>query len=228
MAIYYVLCDDDCRHEGMTREQILAAIEQALEQGFVSDPEQAVFSKIKELRANATTQIWLGTEAEFNAIEPAPEVGKALVRIGTDGVLYMCSDDTTLENLEKLENVASKTGDTYSGMHVYEIKGDGDGIKFVREIDGEMHTFTMLLAEDGEAVFVYRSPNGNFGHFSLGEDGMRISKPLAIEEGGTGATSRKAALKNLGIFIGATEEEAEIPENPDEGMIWIKIEAEGA
>ena len=92
MAKFYVLCDDDCRYEGMTKEEILAAIEQALEQGYVSDPDGAVFSKIKELRAGDAVQIWLGTEAEFNAISPAPKYGTSLVRVGADGVLYVCSD----------------------------------------------------------------------------------------------------------------------------------------
>lgn len=98
MAKYYVLCDDDCRYEGMTREEILTAIEQALEQGFVSDPDSAVFSKVKEIRANATAQIWVGTEAQFNALSPAPTVNRSVVRMGADGVLYLCTDDTTLED----------------------------------------------------------------------------------------------------------------------------------
>ena len=92
MAKFYVLCDDDCRYEGMTKEEILAAIEQALEQGYVSDPDGAVFSKIRELRAGDAVRIWLGTEAEFNAISPAPKYGTSLVRVGADGVLYVCSD----------------------------------------------------------------------------------------------------------------------------------------
>lgn len=96
---YYVLCDDDCRYEGMTSEQILAAIEQSLEQGYVSDPDSAVISKIKEIRADGTAQIWLGTEAQFNAISPAPSVGYTFVRIGADGIMYICTDDQTSSTL---------------------------------------------------------------------------------------------------------------------------------
>lgn len=96
---FYVVCKDDCLTEGMSKEQILTAIEQSLEQGYVSNPDSAVFSKIKEIRANGTAQIWIGTEAQFNAISPAPTIGKSVVRIGENDVMYICSDDSTLNDL---------------------------------------------------------------------------------------------------------------------------------
>ena len=112
---YYVICDDDCKYEGMTKEQILSAIEQGLAQGYVSDPDSAVFSKIKEIRANAATQIWVGTETQFNAISPAPAIGKSVVRVGSDGVLYLCSDDSTLDDLSKhLSNKDNPHGVTFN------------------------------------------------------------------------------------------------------------------
>lgn len=104
--VYYVISDDDCKYEGMTKEQILSAIEQGLEQGYVSDPASAVFSKIKEIRASKTAQLWIGTEAQFNALSPAPSIGKSVVRVGTDGVLYLCSDDSTFNDFSA--HVANK------------------------------------------------------------------------------------------------------------------------
>ena len=113
MATFYVLCDDDCRYESMTKEQILSAIQQGLEQGYVSDPENAVFSKIKEVRAGAPAQVWIGTEAEFNAISPAPTVGKSVVRMGADGTMYVCTDDTTLADVYlEMGNIDVNIADT--------------------------------------------------------------------------------------------------------------------
>ena len=103
---YYVRCEDDCLYEGMTKEQILTAIEQAVETGAVSDPDSAVISKIKEIRANGTAQFWIGTEAQFNALSPAPSVGYTFVRIGADGIMYICTDDDTSESL--LTHAANK------------------------------------------------------------------------------------------------------------------------
>lgn len=65
---YYVISDDNCLYDGMTKEQIIAAIQQGLEQGYVSDPDGAVISKIKEMNANGALQMWVGTEAEYNAL----------------------------------------------------------------------------------------------------------------------------------------------------------------
>lgn len=107
MSIFYCVCDDDCRYETMTKEQILTAIQEAVAQGYVSDPDGAVISKIKEIRAGSAAQVWVGNEAQFNAISPAPFVGKSVVRVGENGVLYLCSDDRTLEDLEN--HVSDKT-----------------------------------------------------------------------------------------------------------------------
>lgn len=110
MAKFYVVCDDDCRYEGMTREQILTAIQQAVEKGYVSDPDSAVFSKVKELRTGTSTSLWIGTEAQFNGLNIAPTVAKTVVRVGTDGVLYLCTDDTSIPDVMPVE--AGGTGAT--------------------------------------------------------------------------------------------------------------------
>ena len=119
--IVYAICDDSCKFETMTKEQILTAIQQAVAQGYVSDPDGAVISKIKEVRAGGSTQIWVGTEAEFNAISPAPTVGKSLVRVGADGVLYLCSDDSSLDFI----NTIAQEG-VYTKAEVDEIVGKID------------------------------------------------------------------------------------------------------
>lgn len=96
--IYFVISSDDCKYESMTKEQIYAAIASAtgntptgVDDGFIS--------KIKEIRASNTVQIWTGTEAQFNALLPTPSVHKSVIRIGTNGVLYICTDDTTIGNV---------------------------------------------------------------------------------------------------------------------------------
>lgn len=96
--IYYVIRDDNCMTEGMTKEQIYTAIASATG-NTPTDVDSAFISKIKELRASNTVQIWTGTEAQFNALLPTPSVHKSVIRIGTNGVLYICTDDTTIGNV---------------------------------------------------------------------------------------------------------------------------------
>lgn len=90
---FYVFCDDNCRYEGMTKEQIIAAIAEATGSAPTAI-DDAFITKLKEIRAGDTAQLWIGTEADFNAISPAPSVNKSPVRIGTDGIMYICTDDS--------------------------------------------------------------------------------------------------------------------------------------
>lgn len=64
---FYVICDDDCRYEGMTKEEILSVIAQAAEGTLVFDTEAAFITKVKEQNGGYIT-FWVGTQAEFNAL----------------------------------------------------------------------------------------------------------------------------------------------------------------
>ena len=70
--VYYVLCADNCKFEGMTKEQIYAAIAEAT--GNVpTGIDEAFITRIVEQNANIALGIWYGTEAEYNALEEKPE-----------------------------------------------------------------------------------------------------------------------------------------------------------
>ena len=70
--VYYVLCADNCKFEGMTKEQIYAAIAEAT--GNVpTGIDEAFITRIVEQNANVALGIWYGTEAEYNALEEKPE-----------------------------------------------------------------------------------------------------------------------------------------------------------
>lgn len=96
--IYYVICEDNCKFESMTKEQIVSAI--AASTGHTpSDQEidSAFITKIKEMNANNQLQWWVGTEAQYNAISEKD--------IHT---LYIITDSNDYEDLvaavEVLEN----------------------------------------------------------------------------------------------------------------------------
>lgn len=65
---YFCICEDDCKFETMTTEQILAAIAQAAETGLVFDADAAFITKVKEGNAGGYLTFWLGTQAQYNAI----------------------------------------------------------------------------------------------------------------------------------------------------------------
>lgn len=109
---YYVMCEDKCLFEGMTKEQILDAIAQATG-NTVPDVDGAFITKIKEVNKGEPLQFWVGTQAEYNT------QSKTLA----DNVFCIITDDTTaddindaikmlqqkdLEQVQKIEEINNK------------------------------------------------------------------------------------------------------------------------
>lgn len=97
----YGFCERNCRYLVYTREQVLALLEQAIADGSLKniDFEAAAVTKIADSNGGTDVSFWTGTEAEFNALDPAPEVSRFIPRRGKDGKIYICIDDTGLSNL---------------------------------------------------------------------------------------------------------------------------------
>lgn len=200
-STFYVVNKDDCFTEGMSKEQILSAIELALEQGYVSNPDSAVFSKIKEIRANETAQIWIGTEAQFNAISPAPTIGRSIVRIGENGVMYICSDDSTLNefsnHLNDKNNPHGVTFDQVAGADVLPTSKGGTG-------NTNGRAASAASADKATKLATARAIQTNLASTSAASfDGSANATPgvsgvLPIGNGGTGAANAEGACANIG------------------------------
>lgn len=68
---YFVICEDKCLFEAMTKEQIYDAIAEATG-STPTGVDSAFITKIKEQNANRELKFWVGTQAQYNAIaEPA-------------------------------------------------------------------------------------------------------------------------------------------------------------
>lgn len=66
---YYCFCDSNCKFETMTKEQIMAAIAQAAQSGLVFDEDAAFITKVKEANAGNLLSFWVGTQAQYNALQ---------------------------------------------------------------------------------------------------------------------------------------------------------------
>lgn len=69
---YYVLCDSNCKFESLTKEQILTAIEQAVSTGEIQNVDSGFVTTLKEANKNTGLKFWVGTNAEYNALDPKP------------------------------------------------------------------------------------------------------------------------------------------------------------
>lgn len=108
----YVLCDLNCKFEGMTKEQILTAIANAVSTGEIGDINTGFVQTIKTIN-NIPLKFFVGTQAEYNAL--TAEDKRNLYAIVTD--------DDSITNIESaiaelLENYNHLTDGLNSGSIV--------------------------------------------------------------------------------------------------------------
>ncbi len=84
---YFVLCENDCKFEGMTKEQVIAAIAEATG-NTASDCDSAFITKIKEFNRQKNLEFWVGTTAEYNALAEK-----------RDGCFYITTDETFADDV---------------------------------------------------------------------------------------------------------------------------------
>lgn len=111
----------------MTKEQILTAITQAVNEGTISDIDAGFITKLQEMNAQGVVQFWFGTMAEFQALTDKDE-----------NTLYLFTDDPTVDDIEqaiteleeKIEDMTDGTTAVENAKNVnnLEIKRDENGV----------------------------------------------------------------------------------------------------
>lgn len=94
---YYVLDDNDCKHISLTKEQIYAAIAEAIETGTITDVDTGFVTKIKEMNADKLLSFWIGSSAQYNTLAKDPNT------------LYILTDESTLgDAVEQVDALATQ------------------------------------------------------------------------------------------------------------------------
>ena len=86
--MYYVLDDLKNLVESLTKEQILAAIVQAVQTHEIADVDTGFVTMLKEQNYGNALKMWVGTTADYNALATKE-----------DNCLYLLSDDATYDDL---------------------------------------------------------------------------------------------------------------------------------
>lgn len=116
---YYVLCGDNCKFESMTKEQIIAAIAEATG-NTVTDVDSAFITKIKEQNAGTAVKIWIGTQAEYNALVATSSI--------SPDTLYCTSDGNKLSELQNEINALQNQVDEIIDGDI--VCGRASGMRF--------------------------------------------------------------------------------------------------
>lgn len=132
---YYVISNDNCRFESMTKEQILAAITQAVESHSISDVDTGFVQTLKEQNHGTGLKFWFGTTAEYNALQT----------IEPD-VFYILTDDTKFDdieaNIQSFRDELEAMGEIVSGLsdtiatHTSEITEMSDSLTEIETRNG--------------------------------------------------------------------------------------------
>lgn len=91
----YVFDDNKNLFEGWDKEEIIAAIVNYLETHAVGDVDTGFVTVLKEQNANKGLKFWIGTTAQYNAIETKDA-----------DTLYILTDDSELQDIEAVANQA--------------------------------------------------------------------------------------------------------------------------
>lgn len=85
---YFVRGDSKSQYESMTKEEIFAAITNAIQSGTIGDIDTGFITRLKEINHGERLRFWVGTSAEFNALAEQEE-----------NVLYIKTDDTSAQDI---------------------------------------------------------------------------------------------------------------------------------
>lgn len=89
----YALCGTNCRYETLTKEQIITAIANAVQNGDIGDIDAGFITTLKEQNAGEGLRFWVGTMAAYNALTEI-----------ADDMLYIITDDTTNDDIDNAIN----------------------------------------------------------------------------------------------------------------------------
>lgn len=132
---YYCFCEDDCKFETLTKEQIYSVLEQAISKGQIVDVDSGFITTIKELNHNIGLRFWVGTTAEYNALAEKE-----------DNVLYIKTDDTSVNDLVELFNEVSAKVDELKKSELVNLSNYGVQIPEGADLDKYTATGTYICS----------------------------------------------------------------------------------
>ena len=165
---YYVICADGCKFESMTKEQIYAAIEQAVSTGAIKDIDTGFVTKLKECNRNAALSFWVGTQAEYNALTETAQNCFYIITDDTSGEDFDTAFAEMKESVETLaEDVAEIKKSTWKKLFT-----DENGALAVGDIVAGIRNYNMIVANVGNRAmgvfcgYVVLCDNTGAGTFS--------------------------------------------------------------
>lgn len=113
----YVFCNNNCKYEGLTKEQILTAITQAINEGTIGDIDTGFVTTIKTINGSPL-KFFVGTQDEYEALTDEQR----------EGLYAIITNDPTAENLANALVALERELDSYKeaiDRDINQYKTDG-------------------------------------------------------------------------------------------------------
>lgn len=160
----YVFCGNNCRYEGMTKEQILTAIMQAVQNGSITDVDAGFVTTLKTINGKPL-KFFYGTQAEYDALTAEQKAG----------LFALITNDTTKEGL--LEAIASLNSRTDILEKITEdLKGRAESLE--GRADSLEEKTATILPHKNVADAVLPSEGWYFGHIYSSDLDKNLYIPL--------------------------------------------------
>ena len=123
--IYHVIREDGVKVEGLTKEQVYELINGTTGE-IPKGVDEAFITKLKELNEGGNVSFWVGTNAEYNAIEAKD-----------DNTVYVVIDDTFFEDLDDAMAGIEARIDTLQNEFTNELQ---DIVDWIDHVNGELES----------------------------------------------------------------------------------------
>ena len=210
--MYYVFDDGKNKFEGMTREQIMAAIAQAT--GTTpSDVDDGYITTIKEQNENQGISIWVGTQAQYNALAETDE-----------NTLYCITDPNETNELQneidllraQIAEISTQGTEIANGIAIFTQKAS---VTLDPDEDYYKHTFTVPSG--------YVLLEASYSNTNIGANHDWNTDDIHIEAGNTSVTVTKIGSFGLDadlkiVYAAPSQAPLSLPE-----LIDIRVGADG-
>lgn len=109
---YFVLCEQNCKFESMTKEQILSAITQAVSEGTIGDIDTGFVTTVKTING-ASVKFFYGTSAEYNALSEEEKQNLCAILTNDNEELALILENLK-SDVETLESVVNEKAPAYT------------------------------------------------------------------------------------------------------------------
>lgn len=136
----YVICDQNCKFESMTKEQILTAITQAVNEGKIGDIDGGFITTVKTINGTPL-RFFVGEQAEYDAL---PDYDKI-------NLFAIITNDITKENLF----------DAIARAEEYSLNAQTIAEEKALYVDEQMIAFNDLFSAQDAAIGAVRTKANN-------------------------------------------------------------------